>query len=250
MARIVSSSSGCMSSPAPETRKLRSRSVTRMMACSWRRARSVRHSLASSTTARSRLPPNSSSFSSRRVKRANASAPPPAKPTSTLPLPARRTLCAPLFTTVLLFIVTWPSLAMHTRPSRRTRSTVVPAKVSMAAGLYQGCRAWSGPARIGGELAFPLGAGMGVAVDREQPLDLDVGGFLGGRQRRMAEQLLDRPQVGAALQQVGGERVAQRVRMHPPGKRSLLHPAIEDAPHRAVGEPAAAMGEEDRFGFR
>jgi hypothetical protein len=34
-----------------------------------------------------------------------------------------------------LFIVTWPSLAMHTWPLRRTSKTVVEAKVSMGAGL-------------------------------------------------------------------------------------------------------------------
>src|SRR5579863_3912515 len=252
MASVASSSSGCNSSPAPETRKVRSRSVTRITACSWRSARSVRHSLASSTTARSRLPPNSSSFASRRPKSASASAPPPAKPTSTWPLPARRTLWAPLFITVLLFMVTWPSLAIQTRPLRRTSNTVVEAKVSMEAGLYQGhpgrrrrprAAAARGVARSGAA----AGARVRAAVDRKQPLHLDVGVFLGGRERGVPEQLLDRPQVGAALQQVGGEGVPQGVRVDAPGERRLLDPVVEDAPHRAVAQPAAAVIEEDRL---
>ena len=46
----------------------------------------------------------------------------------------------------------------------------------------------------------------------------------------MAEQLLDRPQVGAALEQVRRERMAQAVRVG------------EQAPERARIEPAAADG--------
>ena len=46
----------------------------------------------------------------------------------------------------------------------------------------------------------------------QQPLGIDGGVDLRRGQRGVAEQLLDRAQVAAARQQVGGEGVAQRVR--------------------------------------
>src|ERR671915_1637713 len=50
----------------------------------------------------------------------------------------------------------------------------------------------------------------------------------------MAEQLLDRAQVGAAFQQVRGERVPQPVRVG------------EDPPERARVEPSSARRQEER----
>ena len=76
-------SSGAITSPAPESRNVASRSATTRNASSRRRARSVRHSFASSTAARCRLPRNSSSRASKRWISASASAVEPAKPAST-----------------------------------------------------------------------------------------------------------------------------------------------------------------------
>ena len=56
---------------------------------------------------------------------------------------------------------------------------------------------------------------MRPSVDLADPLAGQVGVQLGRADTRMSEQLLDDPQVGAALEQVRRERVAQRVRADP-----------------------------------
>ena len=75
---------------------------------------------------------------------------------------------------------------------------------------------------------------MRVVVDAPEPVPVDVAVDLRRRQRGMAEQLLNRPQVGAALEQVRCERVAQTVRVR------------RDPPERARVEPPAAHGEKQR----
>ena len=75
---------------------------------------------------------------------------------------------------------------------------------------------------------------MRAVVDLAQALAVDVAVDLRRRERRVAEQLLDRPQVGAAFEQVRRERVAQAVRMR------------RDPPERARVEAPAAHGEEER----
>ena len=59
---------------------------------------------------------------------------------------------------------------------------------------------------------------MGPAVDVPDPFAGQVRVELGRGDTRMAEQLLDDAQVGAALEQVRRERVAQRVRADPVGQ--------------------------------
>ncbi len=63
----------------------------------------------------------------------------------------------------------------------------------------------------------------------------------------MAEQLLDRAQVHSRLEQVGGEGMAKRVWVQPVDERHVLHGGVEDAAHRAVREPAAALVDEQRL---
>lgn len=50
-------------------------------------------------------------------------------------------------------------------------------------------------------------SGMRLPVGAPQPVGRDMGVALGGGQRRMAEELLHRPQVSTSLQQVRGRRV-------------------------------------------
>src|SRR5437867_13350446 len=52
---------------------------------------------------------------------------------------------------------------------------------------------------------------MRGVVSPDELLGRDVRVLLGGREALVAEQLLDRAQVGARVQHVGGEGVAQRV---------------------------------------
>src|SRR5256886_13509862 len=60
---------------------------------------------------------------------------------------------------------------------------------------------------------------------------------LGGRQRAVAEQFLDRAQVGPALEQVGGEGVTQpvRVRKQPSERARVQAPAPGGEEQRVFG---------------
>ena len=60
----------------------------------------------------------------------------------------------------------------------------------------------------------------------------------------MTEQLLDRAQVGAAFEQVGGEAVAERVGRDAAGQRRLANPEAEPPGDVRIGEATAALGEE------
>ena len=82
---------------------------------------------------------------------------------------------------------------------------------------------------------------MGGVVDGAQPLSADVSVALGGGQIGVTQQLLHRPQVGAPVEQVRGERVAQGVGVGGSGRT-----AVEDAPHVAGREAVAPPVEEQR----
>src|SRR5580698_4132899 len=85
------------------------------------------------------------------------------------------------------------------------------------------------------------GAGVRLTVARLQPLGRDVGVNLRGRGRGVPEDLLHAAQIGAALKQVGGRRVPDRVR---PGVLHAL--GVDDAPRRPRVEAAPARPEEER----
>src|ERR1700730_19169613 len=70
-------------------------------------------------------------------------------------------------------------------------------------------------------------------------LDADVGVALGGREARMAEDVLDRPQVGAGVEQLRGEAMAQTVRRDR-RSQSRLHDTLgQDILDRARRQPPA-----------
>ena len=75
---------------------------------------------------------------------------------------------------------------------------------------------------------------MRAVVDLPQEAGVHVAVHLRRRERAVAEQLLDRAQVGAALEQVRREGVPQAVRMR------------KQAAERARVETAAARREEER----
>ena len=72
-------------------------------------------------------------------------------------------------------------------------------------------------AGTGGTLSHAVsGAGMGLVVDGEQAVAVDLGVDLGRRQGGVAQEFLDLAEIGAGRQEVGCEGVAQRV-----GRRGL-----------------------------
>ena len=75
---------------------------------------------------------------------------------------------------------------------------------------------------------------MGEVIDLPETFRVHMAVDLRGRERRVPEQLLNRPQIGAAFEQMRRERVAEAVRV---GKE----PA-----ERARVEAPAAHGEEER----
>ena len=62
----------------------------------------------------------------------------------------------------------------------------------------------------------------------------------------MAEQLLDRAQIRAALEQVGREGMAQGVRGDPARHRGLPDPLEQAAPDVGGREPSSAARDEQR----
>ena len=64
--------------------------------------------------------------------------------------------------------------------------------------------------------------GVGLRVDRTEALDRHMRVDLSRREASVAQQLLNGPQVRAALEHVGGGRVAQPVRSDVRGARSRV----------------------------
>src|SRR5215207_1383482 len=77
-------------------------------------------------------------------------------------------------------------------------------------------------------------------VDVLQPFAREVGVELGGRDVCVAEHLLDRAEVAAAREQVGGEGVPERVRAHPVREPGGLRVPANDLVEALAGEMAAA----------
>ena len=124
------------------------------------------------------------------------------------------------------------------RPTRPRRCPTVRHDTARQSVTGSACRTY---ARIRFSAA---GARVGGGVHLAQPLHGDQGVDLGGGHRRVPEQLLHHPDVGAAVEQVGGVRVAQRVRRdraaRPPAARPpAARRRIAQAPCRDSGPPRA-----------
>ena len=88
---------------------------------------------------------------------------------------------------------------------------------------------------------------MRSTVDVEQLRGVDVGVPLRRGQLNVPEQLLDRAQIGAALQQVRGEGMPERVRADAEARAAGRDVACDEALHAAPREPCAARGDEQRI---
>src|SRR4051812_551320 len=86
---------------------------------------------------------------------------------------------------------------------------------------------------------------MSVRIRVAEAGRIDPSVNLCGRDRGVAEQLLDRAQVGTALQEMRGEAVTQRVRRDSGRQRSFANPEPEPPGDVGVGEAPAALGEEE-----
>src|SRR6476661_10376615 len=69
------------------------------------------------------------------------------------------------------------------------------------------------PRQVRVRLVETSGAGVRLVVDAAQAAAVYVAVQLRGRKRAVAEEVLDRAQVGAAFEEMGCERMAQSMRM-------------------------------------
>src|SRR2546429_198297 len=86
--------------------------------------------------------------------------------------------------------------------------------------------------------------GLGIPPPKAARLYPSVG--LRRAYARVPEELLDGAQIGSALEQVGGERVPERVRRDTRSGRRPPRGEPQPAPDVGGGEPAAAAREEQR----
>src|SRR2546423_3745075 len=91
-----------------------------------------------------------------------------------------------------------------------------------------------------------LGPRMGLGIHPPKAPRLYPSVGLRRAYARVPEELLDGAQIGSALEQVGGERVPERVRRDTRSSRRPPRGEPQPAPDVGGGEPAAATGEEQR----
>src|SRR6266571_6680920 len=84
-----------------------------------------------------------------------------------------------------------------------------------------------------------------TADDVLQVRQLDARVTLGRAQRRVAEEDLDVPDVGAALEEVRRHAVPERVARHALPDPGFLRVVAHDGAHLAAVEVAAAVGDEE-----
>ena len=95
--------------------------------------------------------------------------------------------------------------------------------------------------------ACPSRPRVTLPVHLEQLRGVDMRVALRGAEARMAEQFLDRPQVGAALQQMRGEGMPQGVRADAEPRAARRDIAPHEPVDAANGEAPAAIVDEQRF---
>ena len=94
----------------------------------------------------------------------------------------------------------------------------------------------------------PAGVGVGREVRLAAPPIGDMRVPLGGREVGVAEHLLHRAEIGPALEQMGGERVAQQVRVDALGLEPCLRRELAEDQERACAGQRAAAGVQEQVG--
>src|SRR6185503_18392777 len=90
---------------------------------------------------------------------------------------------------------------------------------------------------------------MCLAVDIQQLRRVDVRVALRGGELHVAEQLLDRAQIGAALEQVRRKRMPQRVRADPEARAARGDISGDEPLHTPPGQTCPPKVDEQRFGL-
>src|SRR5471032_533831 len=102
--------------------------------------------------------------------------------------------------------------------SRRYASTVFAARCAVSSARK--------PSTAAPSCSPVLRSGMGMVIDLAEALGVDVAVHLGGRQRGVAQELLDRAEVGAAFEQMRRERMPEPMRVgDEPAQRRRVQPS-------------------------
>src|ERR1019366_4018547 len=118
------------------------------------------------------------------------------------------------------------------------RSGPVERERPRRAGLQAGV--WDSPPPLS------FGMRMGAVVNLHHMFDGELRVALGSREALMAEHLLDSSQVGAFLQHVRAEGMAQGMRMHVGRESARYGNLLHDAAHAAGREPRPAKVDQQR----
>src|SRR4051812_36416326 len=89
-------------------------------------------------------------------------------------------------------------------------------------------------------------ARMRGAIDFQEPLAVDAGIDLRGRERGVTEQFLNRAQVAAAAEQMGGKGMPQRMRRRAVGQAERAAQPFHGELDDPRAERTAARPDEDR----
>src|SRR5262245_57970335 len=99
-----------------------------------------------------------------------------------------------------------------------------------------------------GSLLAPSRPRMGFVVDAGQVLEVKVRIYLRRTDVGMAEKFLPAAEVPARLEQVGGERVPEEMRVHRHVQVAARGPAPDPALDRARAEAPAVLADEEGAG--
>ena len=88
---------------------------------------------------------------------------------------------------------------------------------------------------------------MGLVIDLAEVIQGQVGIPLGGRQTGVAQQFLDRTQVRPHFEEMGGERVTERVGGYFERGSLMIQLTVEDIAHPAIAQGVSLEIQEQRM---